>query len=109
MDGLALFFAIVGGISIGTGLAFLLMAGILNYSNNIGDSRAQDDSISTQIMFTSQESKSPFDALKMPEYVDAQLSLIVQSEDYRKYRVGALNTDASAVTRLTNEKRQGNM
>ena len=106
MDIPALIIAIMGGCAFGTGLAFLIMALILNRSNNLGDTRAKDDSFSTPISFTSQQNLTIFDVLKSTAYADQNLAAIVQSEDYQRYRAGALSTDRSPVTRISSTYRK---
>ena len=106
MDIPALIIAIMGGCAFGTAIAFLIMALILNRSNNLGDTRAKDDSISTGINFTSQQTLNVFDVLKNTSYAEQNLAAIVQSEDYQKYRAGALSTDRTPVTRITSTYRE---
>ena len=101
MDIPALIIAIMGGCALGASVGFLILALFLNRSNNLGDTRANDDSISTPIAFTSQQTLNVFDVLKNTSYAEQNLAAIVQSEDYQKYRAGALSTDRTPVTRIT--------
>jgi len=94
--------SLLSGIGLGFGCAFLIVTGLLNRSNNLGDSVSDDDSISTGILFTSQENRpgvNVFNPAAGQIYVDSQLANIVRSREYQEYSQNALDTSKELVTR----------
>ena len=99
MGGVFWVLAIIIGLGYGIGLAFLIMALILNKSNNLGDSRSKKEDYASGILYFSQQDRmSPLNNAFM-DYVETNLELLVSSRDYRsvKPRSSAMRESLSSV------------
>lgn len=94
MGGVYWVLAIIIGLGYGIGLAFLIMALILNKSNNLGDSRSKKEDYASGILYFSQQDRmSPLNNAFM-DYVETNLELLVSSRDYRSHCETAIKCDA---------------
>ena len=82
MDGLAWILGLFMGAAIGTGLAFLICALILNKSNNKGDSRMKPEDYSSEIMSFSDQDNMRVNRQQFAYLVDTNIEAMCRSNEY---------------------------
>ena len=82
MDGIAWILGLFMGAAIGTGLAFLICALILNKSNNKGDSRMKPEDYSSEIMAFSDQDNMRVNRQQFAYLVDTNIEAMCRSKEY---------------------------
>ena len=92
--------ALLSGATVGIGLAYLILAAILNNSNNLGDSRLDKKEFSSEIDYVNKLDRMP--SSQFATYMETNLRYLVTSKEYTDHMQQSMRGDLEAPVERTN-------